>query len=111
MPEPLNGKHHLLPGSPASPELQINQTGKFAEQLPRNLASAALTNVKQNVRDSGTALGNAQDGSRPKSKQLNARHNGTDALHIESCQWLHVIVSLPRVKLMEVTIQGEKKRN
>lgn len=32
-------------------------------------------------------------------------HKGTDVLHIESCQWLHVIVSLPGVKLMEVTIQ------
>lgn len=36
-------------------------------------------------------------------------HKGIDALHIEFCQWLHIIVSLPRVKLMEASIQENKK--
>ena len=42
-------------------------------------------------------------------KAAQSLHKGTDVLHTELCQWLHIIVSLPRVKLMEVTIQENKK--
>jgi len=36
-------------------------------------------------------------------------HKGADVLHMELCHWWHIIVSLPRVKLMEVSIQENTK--
>lgn len=65
----LYGKY-VFASSSLSPKLQTDthKMEKFAEPLPKHLALPVLTNVKQNVRASRTALGNAQDGTHPKSK-------------------------------------------